>query len=244
MRLSQRSHQPEWMDLGESFYTPEEYHDCLYQLDRIGRFLGGDQATLWALQQLSAIPTSILDIGCGGGLFTLRLAKQYPQAQVVGIDIDPHAIAFARQRLEEEQSKPQAQFFVSDSPHLDTRLSFDVVMATLVCHHLSDQELISFLQQACQVAKQTIILNDLHRHCLATMGFAAIAPLFFRNRMIWHDGLLSIRRSFTRQDWKNILKAAAIDASCYTLSWHWPFRWIVMIDVKKIKKEDSHVPCR
>lgn len=238
--LSRRSYQPEWMDLGDSFYTPAEYRDCLYQLDRIGRFLGGDQATFEALKKLPVPPQSILDVGCGGGLFTLRLASHYPQTRIVGIDISRDAIAFAQERLNEHQpSLPNVQFFVPDTPQLDVTTPFDIVTSTLVCHHLSDKELVSFLQQACQIAKQAIILNDLHRHPLASIGFAAVVPLFFRNRMIWHDGLLSIRRSFTRQEWKNFLTAAAIDESDYTISWHWAFRWIIMIDVAKMRRRKS-----
>jgi 2-polyprenyl-3-methyl-5-hydroxy-6-metoxy-1,4-benzoquinol methylase len=229
--LSRRSHQLEWMDLGPSYYTNQEYRNCLYQLDRIGRFLGGDRATFWALKQLPFPPTSILDVGCGGGLFTLRLAAHYPQAQVVGIDISPDAIAFAQEHLKNNQpSLSNIQFLVS-SPQIDEKSQFDVVMATLVCHHLSDQELISFLQQACRIAKQAVILNDLHRHPLATMGFAALVPIFFRNRMIWHDGLLSIRRSFTRQEWWNFLKAAGINEKDCSVTWHWAFRWMIRIDI-------------
>jgi 2-polyprenyl-3-methyl-5-hydroxy-6-metoxy-1,4-benzoquinol methylase len=238
--LSQRSHQPEWMDLGDDFYTPAEYRDCLYQLDRIGRFLGGDQATFWALKKLPVSPKSILDVGCGGGLFTLRLASLYPQAQIVGIDISRDAIAFAQERLKEHSPPlPNVQFIIPESPQLDETTSFDVVMSTLVCHHLSDEQVVSFFKQACRVAKQAVIINDLHRHFLASIGFAAAVPLFFRNRMIWHDGLLSIRRSFTRQEWKNLLKAAAIEESDYTISWHWAFRWIVMVDVTKMHSRKS-----
>jgi hypothetical protein len=112
-------------------------------------------------------------------------------------------------------------------------------MATLVCHHLSDAELISFLQQACRIAKQAVILNDLHRHPLATVGFATLVPLFFRNQMIWHDGLLSIRRAFTRQDWITFLKSAGIADSDYTLTWHWAFRWIVIIHTAKMKQQEN-----
>lgn len=238
--LNQRSHQPEWMDLGESYYTREEYRDCLYQLDRIGRFLGGDRATFKTLDQLAVPPTSILDVGCGGGLSTLRLAARYPTVQVTGMDISQQAIAFAQEHLKSYQpALSHVQFFVPSSPQLNENDRFDVVMATLVCHHLTDQELVDFLQRACHIAQQAVIINDLHRHLLAILGFAIVAPLFFRNRMIWHDGLLSIRRSFTRQEWKNFLKAAGISEKYYTLTWHWAFRWMVRIDTAKMKEEQS-----
>ena len=100
-------------------------------------------------------------------------------------------------------------------------------MATLVCHHMQDATLIDFLKKACSIAKRKVILNDLHRHPLALWGFQALAPLFFRNRLIQHDGPLSVRRAFTREDWKRYLTAAGISPDRYTIRWQWAFRWIV-----------------
>ncbi len=228
---TKRSFQKEFIDLGPPYYTSEEYRECLYQLDRIGRFLGGDRATFHAFDQLESPPTSILDIGCGGGLFTMRLAQRYPQAQVVGIDLSSEAIAFAQEHVKRSSSPlSNLRFFhssvdeIPEGPH-----PFDVVTSTLVCHHLSDEELVLFLKQAVCLAKQRVILNDLHRHVLATVGFSFLAPLFFRNRLIWHDGLLSIRRAFKREDWQALLKAAGIRENDYRIERFFPFRWIISI---------------
>ena len=95
--LKSRSYQPEIIDLGPEHYTLEEYHHCLIQLDKVGRWLGGDRATLKALNRLNPKPDSILDVGCGGGHFTARMASQFSKSKVVGIDVNPQAIAFARQ---------------------------------------------------------------------------------------------------------------------------------------------------
>lgn len=228
---NQRSQQLEWIDLETPYYTDEEYRDYLYQLDRIGRFLGGDQATYWALKQLPFYPSSILDVGCGGGLFTMRLAARYPEATVMGSDISQQAIDFAHEHLQKCRTElPHVQFFVPSSPQLETiPFQVDVVMATLVCHHLSDQELVSFLQQAYRIAKKAVIINDLHRHPLAKAGFATLVPLLFRNRFIWHDGLLSIDRGFKYQEWCDYLQVAGIQKEYWKISWHWAFRWIVII---------------
>lgn len=42
-------------------------------------------------------PLNILDLGCGTGQITRRLASHYPQAQVLGIDILESSLAIARQ---------------------------------------------------------------------------------------------------------------------------------------------------
>lgn len=227
--MAKRSETPELMDLGPSYYTQEEYLDCLKQLGRIGKFLGGDRATFWAFDQLQKPPTSILDVGCGGGQQAIRLAKRYPEATVKGIDLSPEAIAFAKQQLQKEPDLRSVEFCVPATAELnEPPKSFDVVSSTLVCHHLSDAEIIDFIKRSLEVAREAVIINDLHRHLLATCSFFAIAPCF-RNRLIFHDGLLSIKRAFKRKDWLFYLQAAGVPSHAWSLSWHCLFRWILII---------------
>jgi 2-polyprenyl-3-methyl-5-hydroxy-6-metoxy-1,4-benzoquinol methylase len=226
-----RLNEPEWIDLGPPYYTPKQYNDCLYQLDKIGRFLGGDRATFWALKQLKEPFQSILDVGCGGGLFAIRLGKRYPEARITGTDLSSEAILFAGKALQEVKPPLEnVSFTLSPSAELNyPPASFDIVTSTLVCHHLDDESLVKMIKRSVQIAKQAVILNDLHRHPLALAGFAALVPFLFPNRLVWHDGLLSIRKSFTRTDWEGLLKKAEIPPHRYSITWHWPFRWIVKI---------------
>lgn len=223
---SSRSSEKEWIDLGSDHYTPSEYKECLLQLDRIGRLLGGDRATFWGFDQLKQSPQSILDVGCGGGLFAIKLAKRYPKASVLGIDISAEAIQFALQ----QHAPSNVSFKVPKQPRLLMPAdSFDVVTTTLVCHHLSDTEIISFLQDAFLVAKQALIINDLHRNFLAYLAYHLAIPLLRLNRLVAHDGLISIDRGFTRQEWIHYLTAAGIPLENCQISWHWAFRWVVVI---------------
>jgi 2-polyprenyl-3-methyl-5-hydroxy-6-metoxy-1,4-benzoquinol methylase len=235
MKNTKRSFNQELLDLGPSYYTQEEYEDCLKQLSRIGRFLGGNKATLQTFSKLPK-PHTILEVGCGGGEFALQLAKQFPQAHVVGIDISSDAIAFAKKRLQETSLK-NVRFDVSSSTLPFPPNSFDVVTSTLVCHHLTDEQLIEFLKNSYQIAKIGMIINDLHRHWLASWGFALIARIFFRNRLIMHDGLLSIKRAFKRQDWIDYLQAAEIPLEHCSITWHWAFRWVISIDTTSKKSK-------
>lgn len=41
----------------------------------------------------------ILDVGCGGGQFALRLAQRFPDVQIVGVDLSPEQIARAQKRV-------------------------------------------------------------------------------------------------------------------------------------------------
>jgi 2-polyprenyl-3-methyl-5-hydroxy-6-metoxy-1,4-benzoquinol methylase len=227
--MKSRCYEEELIDLGPSYYSEKEYDECLIQLGRIGRFLGGNQATLQAFRKFSP-PSSILDVGCGGGDLAIELAKHFPKTDVLGIDISNEAIRYARNQIKNTTIK-NVRFEVPASPELSyERNSFDVITCSLVCHHLKDDELIGFLKKSYQVAKKYVIINDLHRHWIAYLSFACIAKPFFRNRLIFHDGLLSIKRAFKKEDWIIYLKAAEIPLEHCSITWHWAFRWIVHID--------------
>jgi 2-polyprenyl-3-methyl-5-hydroxy-6-metoxy-1,4-benzoquinol methylase len=237
--MSKRSQTPEWIDLDPPCYTQEEYVDCLIQLERIGRFLGGDRATFWAFNQLKSPPASILDVGCGGGQLAIKLAKRYPAASVKGIDLSAEAIAYAHLQLKKE-SGLSVEFCVPSTAELnELPKSFDVVTSTLVCHHLSDEQIIEFIKKSVKVAKEAVIINDLHRHLFASYSFFALAPICFPNRLIFHDGLLSIKRAFIRNEWIDYMQASGIPQHAWSLSWHPFFRWILIIYPSRMSTHEN-----
>ena len=225
--MKKRSYEKELIDLGDDFYTKEEYEDCLKQLGRVGKWLLGNRAALYAFNQLDKSPKSILDVGCGGGNFTRLLALKYSTATVTGIDFSEKAICYANKQLSKIPIE-NLKFEVPNTLELEKpSKSVDLITATLVCHHMNDDELIDFLKRAKEVATQKIIINDLHRHPLAYLSYLLIAPLAFQNRLITHDGLLSVKRSFIKKEWVSYLKKAGIEN--YTIKWKFPFRWIITI---------------
>lgn len=219
MWQDKRSLEKELLDLGE--YTSKEYHHCLKLLGRINQLLGGFNSTKRAFQQLN--PSSILEIGCGGGYLCKRLHQWFPDAQITGIDLCPEAIVHAQRLFSEENITFQEQI---DYPNGH----FDVVTTMLVCHHMTDEELITFLKESYRISQQAVIINDLHRHLLAYLGFSFIAPFLFPNRLIWHDGRLSIKRSFRKHEWITLLKKAGFSENQYQLKWNWPFRWTLTLN--------------
>jgi len=232
--MSKRSFESELLDLGPSYYTLEEYEGCLQQLAYINRFLGGDRATWRTFYRLKK-PKSILEIGCGRGDFSLQLARYFPNAQIIGIDPSAEAITIARCRLK-QMSLTNVQFEIASFPdYTKTPNSFDIITTTLVCHHLDDKDLSSFLHYAYQVASQAVIINDLHRHRLAYGLFFLLSRTLFRNRLIANDGLLSIQRAFKRNEWWDLIRSAQIPPESCQLTWHWAFRWILCINTSDKK---------
>ena len=228
--MKTRSKEKELIDLGSAFYTPEEYVDCLKILFKLNQWLGFFNSTITLLKRFPD-DISLVDVGCGGGLFLLNLSRYYPNMRLLGIDVSETAIAIAQNELMRwKKTTPSIhlQFQLQHQLALDLeKESVDVVLTTLVCHHIDDDALVEFLQVAYQAARQAVIIHDLHRHALAYWFYKRVSPRLFRNRLITHDGLISIQRSFTRVEWRHLLKRANIHT--YQIKWGFPFRWRVIL---------------
>jgi SAM-dependent methyltransferase len=98
---------------------------------------------------ISLLPKNprVLDLGCGPGYESMRLAST--GAEVVGIDISPENIRIARNRC------PQCQFAEADFRQLDTRFGiFDGVFASASLIHLTPTELTAASERIAEVLKR------------------------------------------------------------------------------------------
>jgi 2-polyprenyl-3-methyl-5-hydroxy-6-metoxy-1,4-benzoquinol methylase len=228
--FTKRSIEQELMDLGPDYFTPDEYKKCLQDLYKVNKYLGIFASTVKILKRIAS-NASLIDIGCGGGSFLLHLSTQFPQMQMLGVDIAAEAIGEAKTALASWKHSAQVQnvsFNLQDKGDLELpQNSYDVVLTTLVCHHLKDAELVEFLRSAYQSARQLVLIHDLQRSYLAQCLYALISPLMFRNKMLTHDGLISIRRGFKRNELQLLLQKARI--TNYQLKWAFPFRWELLI---------------
>ena len=65
-----------------------------------------EEWVMWLVQKLDSVrdqPLRILDLCTGSGCIALALAKAFPRAQVLGVDIAPEAIALARENAEKNR---------------------------------------------------------------------------------------------------------------------------------------------
>jgi SAM-dependent methyltransferase len=80
---------------------------------------------------------SVLDVGCGEGLFTREIMRRYPGASAVGIDVDAAAIAVATAHA---PAAPNARFRVHDIRRpVEDSTGFDVIVMWMVLPYLSDR---------------------------------------------------------------------------------------------------------
>lgn len=150
-------------------------------------------------------PTTLLDIGFGGGDIPIKLARWASNdgldLRITAIDPDPRAFNFVR-GLDRTQNIEFLQCQLSD---LDPSVQqFDFVISNHLVHHLNRKELLEILSQAKELTNESVIFNDIHRSDWAYLLFSIFSRPVFRSSFITADGLTSIRRSYTQEELSNI----------------------------------------
>lgn len=149
---------------------------------------------------------TLLDIGFGGGDVPIKLAKWAKKdgidLQITAIETDERAYNFAR----EIDSPNQVTFkHCSSSDLVAESATFDFVISNHVLHHLSENQTTEMLDEANSLASQKAIFNDIERSDLGYALFTAFARMLFRKSFIVADGLISIKRSYTKSELKEVI---------------------------------------
>jgi ubiquinone/menaquinone biosynthesis C-methylase UbiE len=129
-------------------------HDRLLPLyDPFQRLLGMGSVHRQLVDQARIQPAQrILDIGCGTGNLAMLIKRLHPDAEVVGIDPDPKALARAQRKAGREALSVQLnRGFAEELPYPDA--SFDRVLSALMFHHLGPEEKEKTLDEARRVLK-------------------------------------------------------------------------------------------
>ena len=110
-----------------------------------------EELVTWLLEQLQPVRDQglrILDLCTGSGCIALALAKHLPKAQIVGIDINPQAVALANKNKEHNRIH-NAEFIESDLyQKLDPNKPFDLIVSNPpYISHAEYQQLSSQIKQ-------------------------------------------------------------------------------------------------
>ena len=124
--------------LGRGLFADRERPGWEEELDEVAAAIGG----------LS--PARTLDVACGTGFITRRLA-----GEIVGLDQSPSMIEIARRHV------PWAEFVVGDALSLPFHEhSFERVHASFFYCHLEGPERLRFLAEARRVADELIVFGS------------------------------------------------------------------------------------
>lgn len=210
--------------------TQQEFAACIEDLAQVNTLTLARPPTLAFIDRaLKATPESrvltIIDVGFGAGDMLQAIARlverRRRQAKLIGFDINP-------------RSEPVARRLAPASMGIDFRTGdaftdeepVDLVISSLVTHHMDDEEIVRFLTWMEARARLGWFINDLHRHWFAYHGFRALSAAMRWHAFVRHDGPLSIARAFRLEDWEALLVKAHL-AGKAELQWKFPFRYCV-----------------
>ena len=114
---------------------------CACAVERMGAFTKNHRLVPELIPQIGEMHgalsqgAKVIDVGCGGALSTIAMAKQYPESEFVGYDISEHALDRARGNLEESRltNVSVANPFEEPMPQdasVDFATTFDVIHDT------------------------------------------------------------------------------------------------------------------
>jgi len=205
---------PELMD-GDCSYG--DFRDCLSSLETVNRWLLGYRPTLSWLEGLlsrSSGPIHIVDVGSGGGDYLRQIARWARRrgiaVQLTGIDLNPYAAKAA------EESTPKELgigWVTGDAMLYRPQKPVDIVVSSLMAHHLENEEIVALLRWMEETARVGWFINDLERGEWSSRLFALVRW----HPMVRHDGPVSFRRAFRKEDWVRLLAAAEVPQDAVTV---------------------------
>ena len=207
MFLSQRATQAEYCD--QLDLPLDEVADNYRHLARFNRLmLVADPFQRLLVRWLgrnNVARLSILDLGAGDGYLGGRIeawARHFGwDWRVTNLDVSVTALQLGARRCSVAGS-------VCALPFADR--SFDVVIASQMTHHLTDDETVQHFVEAWRVTRDAIFLTDVHRNAGAFCGISLLLRWLRVSPRFLADGLLSVRRGWRVGEWRELARRAGL----------------------------------
>jgi ubiquinone/menaquinone biosynthesis C-methylase UbiE len=213
-KFEHRLNKPELMD---DLSRPDSEFDQAYrELEVVNRRLGGIRAIERFLPPAKVAPNLLMLDVAAGGCDVGEALLQKRVARIVSLDINDKGFKYAR----------KSWLLVGDAmdlPFADN--TFDIVMASLFFHHLTDDACVRVLRNMWRVSKQLVIVNDLHRHPVAYFAIQALAARYSKSVMFRHDAPVSVLRAFRPAELRQFAEKAGVPARVHR---SFPFRLVLV----------------
>jgi 2-polyprenyl-3-methyl-5-hydroxy-6-metoxy-1,4-benzoquinol methylase len=201
--------EPELMDRSQPV-TPELVSD-LRNLRQLNRWFGSYALTmhfLWRWIQPGA-QLRVLDLATGSGDVP-RLLMDYARkvgarATVEAIDQQSSTLEIAR---ELSADYPEIDFVRSDVLSFGMKGQYDIVLCSLALHHFDEGAAVELLERCRKLSRRFVLVSDLRRGLLATVGVYLLTTFIYREVMTRTDARLSAARAFSFREFRSLAERA------------------------------------
>jgi 2-polyprenyl-3-methyl-5-hydroxy-6-metoxy-1,4-benzoquinol methylase len=201
--------EPELMDRPQPVTT--ELVSDLHNLRRFNRYFGSYALITHFLRRWiqPGAQLRVLDLGTGSGDIP-RLVLAYARKIDATVTVD--AID------QQESTLKIAQGLSADYPEIDFKQGdiltfgkeggYEIVLCSLVLHHFADEAAVRVLERCRHLSKRFVLVSDLRRGWLASIGVYLLTTFIFREPMTRNDARLSAARAFSFRELRSLAEGA------------------------------------
>ena len=151
----------------------------------------------------------VADLATGSGDIP-RMLVDYARSIGATIAIDALDQNAATLEIAQRLSKgyPEVSYIVGDVVNLEPAGRYDIVLCSLALHHFSDPDAVRLLRRCSELSRRFVLVSDLRRGWMATVGVYLLTALIFREPMTRYDGRLSAARAFSFGELRDLAQRA------------------------------------
>jgi len=201
--------EPELMDLPQPV-TPELERD-LDNLRLLNKWFGGHEIVQKFLRRWIQphAQLRLLDVATGSGDVPRLIAdfgrRHGCRLEIDALDTQPATVEIAR-RLSADYR--EIRYFEADALTWGAANEYDIVMCSLALHHFSESDAAALLRHCKNLSRKYVLVADLRRGLLATIGVYLLTGLIFREPMTKFDGRKSAARAFSFIEMRRLAELA------------------------------------
>ena len=168
---------------------------------------------------------SFLDLACGTGILTRKIAEKFPNSSIIGIDITKNYLEIAKKN---SKSYKNISYLHQDAENIELSKQFDCITA-------------SYLPKYCE---PTVLIENCIKHLRPNGKIILHDFTYPKNRLVrafwemyfvilkilgffmpsWKEALIKLPKLIKSSKWldnyQNVIKQNGLDVKCINLTWN------------------------
>jgi len=200
---------PELMDRPQAVSI--ELERDLRNVRSLNRYFGSYNLVLHFLRRWikTGARIRIVDLATGSGdipRLIIDLARKFgATVEIDAVDQQSATLEIARQL---SVDYPEISFFQANALEWQQANRYDIVLCSLALHHFSDEDAVRLLRRCRDLSRKFVLVSDLRRGLLATVGVYILTATIFREPMTRYDGRVSAARAFSFAEMHELARRA------------------------------------
>jgi len=200
---------PELMDRPQPLSA--ELERDLRNLRQLNRYFGSHAVILRFMRRWirPGDHLRIVDLATGSGDIP-RLIVDFARKIGVKVQIDALDRQAATLEIAAKLSVDYPEISCIEANILEWRPAepYEMVLCSLALHHFSNEDAVRVLRRCRELSRKFVLVSDLRRSLLATIGVYFLTALIFREPMTRYDGRLSAARAFSFTEMAELARQA------------------------------------